>query len=168
MTTDTTTRPTEIEEVRTLPSGRRVRLRMPHLYRLLASVRGIPNPKLAAVLKLLAGEGNLEATNELQRLTSVTQMMRGLYEVAELCLVEPKLRLDLKEGETPGPGEIGPDELPIADAEVIYYGFFRRGPGAGFGPGTGAPNAQPAPDAGPDGDALSLSAEPAAGGGSDE
>ena len=128
-----------IDEDRTLPSGRVVTLRMPNMYKLMATSRGVPNPALAAVLKLLAGEGNSEASNELQRLQGMQSQVRGLYEVAKLCLVQPVLRLDLKDDELPGPGEIGPDDLPLADAEVIYFSFFRIGPRAGLGPRTDQP-----------------------------
>lgn len=163
MSTPSTTEPTArmILETRTLPSGREVVLKMPDLYRMLATTRGVPNPALASVLKLLAGEGNVEAANELERLKSMQAQIRGLYEIARLCLVSPKLRLDLAEGEEPDEGEIGPEELPLADAEVIYFGFFRLGPVRRAG--TRDADAGAAPNDRPAGAALPVSAEPAPG-----
>lgn len=147
-----------IEEIRKLPSGRTVSLRMPDLYRLLNTAKGIPNPALAAVLKLLSGEGNNgEVINELQRLQNQKAQIRGLYEIARLCLVSPVLRLDLEEGATLGEGEIGPDEIPMGDLEVIYFGFFRLGTRSGFGPATNNP--QPIENIGSDGESVSLSTE---------
>lgn len=128
----------------TLSQGREVKLTMPNLYQVLTG-KGVPNPALAAVLKLLHGEGLLEQTNELQRLQSARDNLRGLYEIAALCLTEPVLRL---EGEAQ-PGEIGPDDLSFNDVETIYYAFFRRGTTPRSpSPAAGEPgeSAEPAPD----------------------
>jgi hypothetical protein len=107
-----------------LPGCKRtVRLVMPNLYAVVSKVGGIPSPALAAVLKLLNGENLLQTPNEAQRMVNAAANIRGLYEIAALCLDEPKLVLD-------GPVSercLGPDEIPLGDLEVIYWRFFRAG-----------------------------------------
>ena len=106
-----------------LNGGRVVKLSMPNIYKLLTG-SGVPNPALAGILRLLDGEGALAAPSETQLLHGARDRLRGLMEIAALCLVEPKLRLD---GE-PGEGEIGPPDLAFGDYELIYYSFFRSDP----------------------------------------
>ena len=108
-----------------ISGNRTVRLRMPNLYSVLAKAGiGAPNPALASVIKLLEGAGALSAPNELQRLTYQMQHYRGLYEIAALCLIEPRLNLN----GPPGEGEIGPDDLAFNDLFDIYLNFFRSDP----------------------------------------
>lgn len=137
----------------TLPSGLVVTLKMPPFYQMLTTSRGVPNPAVAAVLALLAGEGHDEAVNEMERLKALKARMRGLYEVAAMCMVTPKVRLDLKDGEQPHEGEISPDDLGIADLEHIYFGFFRNG--AGFAARSRARRSRLAANTAPAGDDLS-------------
>lgn len=119
----------------TLSGGRQVQLAMPDMYTIMAGVRSgrAPNPGLAAVIRLLEGTGALESQGLLQRLAALAEYYQGLYEVAALCLVSPRLRLD---GGEAGADEITPRDLSFNDAQLIYYNFFRTDPPADRGPGS--------------------------------
>ncbi len=110
-----------------LHTGLTVKLQMPNMYALFAkSGSGIPNPAIASIYRLLEGSEALQAQGIMQRFSSLNEFYRGLYEIAALCLVTPKLRL---EG-TPGEGEIGPDDLCWNDLYRIYFQFFCSHPTA--------------------------------------
>lgn len=109
----------------TLSGGRVVSLAMPDMYTILATNGRAPNPGMGAVLRLLEGAGALEQQNLLQRLNGLAEYYRGLYEVAALCLVAPRLRLD---GGEAGSDEITPRDLAFNDVQQIYYSFFRTDP----------------------------------------
>lgn len=132
-----------IHTTMTLPSGRSVRLEMPNLYAILMQVGKVPSPQVAAVMKLLSDVGLLDdGINEAQRMENRRQHLIGLYHVAELCLVEPRLKLK----EEPAEGEIGPADLSFRDVEVIYYDFFRGiHPLGPADPGTGDSGGAPGP-----------------------
>lgn len=99
----------------TLPgSGNIARLRKPSLTALAGTSNGVPNPLSSEVLRLMAAPP--PKTDE-ERLTNVKRNSRAMVEVARLCLVEPKLKID---GE-PGEGEIGPGDLANMDYSFIYY-----------------------------------------------
>ncbi len=116
-----------IRDERVLPgSGMAVVLAMPDLYSAILTAGTLPNPLLASILKLIEASGaELASTGEAQRLRASMDHIRGLYGIAQLCLETPKLRLDLKPGETPGEGEIAPADLTLNDLEHIYWRFFR-------------------------------------------
>lgn len=111
----------------TLPSGIVAELQMPDLYGALASVGRVPNPLLAPALDLLVRDkaytppGAPDPDVYLRKI----QEIRGMYAVAALCLVSPKLRLDLRDGERPKDGEIAPADLSYDDVETIYWSWFR-------------------------------------------
>ena len=113
-----------LRDTLTLSGGRRVNVVMPDLYALLATVGHVPSPAVAAVIRLLDLSGSLDAPNELQQLTYKIQQVRGMYELAALCIETP--RLVLKDAER-GAGELGPTDLTYDDLWKIY-GFFRQGP----------------------------------------
>lgn len=107
-----------------LPSGREVRVQMPDLYAILASVGGIPSQLIIDAVNLLTAERVYKpapVNAEASALTRQIVYLRGVYAICSLCLVEPRLVLD---GE-PGEGEIGIADLTWGDAEVVYFGFFR-------------------------------------------
>lgn len=116
-----------IRDERILPgSGMAVALTMPDLYSALLTAGTLPNPLLASILKLIEASGeDVAKLGEAQRLRASMDHIRGLYGIAQLCLESPKLRLDLKPGELPGEGEIGPADLTLNDLEHIYWRFFR-------------------------------------------
>lgn len=99
-----------------------VKLAAPNMYAIFAKAGGggAPNPALASIYQLLEGSEALQSMDLLQKYSALNAHYRGLYEIAALCLVEPKMRL---EG-TPGEGEIGPDDLCWNDLFAIYYRFF--------------------------------------------
>lgn len=98
-------------------------LQMPSLYHLILQASGVPDPRLAAVLKLLDGENPFKPLTDKERGAQLAANARGLYEVAALCMVQPKLILDRA---PTGADEIGPADLPFGDLEVVYYNFFRN------------------------------------------
>jgi len=107
-------------ETITFSDGTQGLLEMPDLYAVLAEVGTIPSPEIAAVLRLLEGTGALEQQNQLQRLTGQKEYWMGLYEIARLCLSEPRLILKGKAG----PGEITARDLSLNDVQGIYWQFF--------------------------------------------
>lgn len=107
-----------------LNDGRTGILEMPDLYALLCSVGTVPDPGIAAVLRLLEGTGALEQQSLIQRLQGQKEFWVGLYKLASLCLVEPKLRLDVSEDAPLRPGELTPKDLTLNQVQAIYYSFF--------------------------------------------
>ena len=107
-------------ETITFSNGTMGTLEMPDFYTYLAEVGMPPSPEVAAVLRLLEGTGALEQQNLFQRLQGQREYWMGLYEIARLCLIEPKLVLK----GTPGRGEIGPRDLSLNDVQGIYWQFF--------------------------------------------
>lgn len=105
-------------------SGLNVELTMPNLFAVLAKSGTLPNPALASVIKLLDGAGLLEQSGEMQKIQQSRENLRGLYEIAAMCLARPVLRLEgvIQEG------EIGPEDLAFDDLFDIYYRFFRASP----------------------------------------
>lgn len=107
-------------DTRILPgSGRTVQLQMPDLYSALAaSAGGIPNPLLHPIIRLI---DSLRPDNMTEALVKSRDNIIALYNLASLCLVEPKLILT----GTPGEGEIGPGALRFDDVQWIYWSYFR-------------------------------------------
>jgi hypothetical protein len=122
-----------LQDTYTLPSGRRVTLAMPDLYAILATVGRVPSQQIVDVLNLLQAEGALDADPATNRFLLKRNEVRGMYAIAALCLIEPKLCLD---GE-PKDGALTPSDLSYSDVEVIYWGFFR---------GARAPQSDASPD----------------------
>lgn len=107
-----------------LNDGRIGVLEMPDLYALLCSVGTVPDPSIAAVLRLLEGTGALEQQDLIKRLHGQKEFWKGLYELAALCLKEPKLRLDVSDAAPLLPGELTPRDLTLNQVQGIYYQFF--------------------------------------------
>lgn len=105
-------------DTRILPgSGRVVQLQMPDLYGALSAGQ-IPNPLLGPILLLIESTQPSDATRELIR---ARDNVMALYNLASLCLVEPRLIL---KGE-PGEGEIGVRDLRFDDVQWLYWSYFR-------------------------------------------
>lgn len=136
-----------------LNGGRTGILEMPDLYALLCSVGTIPDPSIAAVLRLLEGTGALEQQNLIQRLQGQKEFYLGLYKLASLCLVEPKLRLDVTPEAPLLDGEISPRDLTFNQVQSIYYQFFLGGRAAIGAPKSNDPGG--ATPAAPAGDGIS-------------
>lgn len=96
-------------------SGNVARLVRPPLASMVLTNHGAPNPLSRDVQRLLSGTA--PPKDEQERWKNYQQNMRGMQELAALCLVEPRLRLD---GE-PQDGEIGPDDLTDLDYTFITY-----------------------------------------------
>lgn len=107
-------------DTRILPgSGRTVQLQMPDLYSALAaSAGGIPNPLLQPIIRLIDSS---ESGNMTDALIKSRDNIIALYNLASLCLVEPKLVLT----GTPGEGEIGIRDLRFDDLQWLYWSYFR-------------------------------------------
>lgn len=105
----------EGELIRLPGSGNIARLIRPPLASMVLSSNGVPNPLSRDVQRLLAGTA--PPKDEAARWTNYQANMRGMQELAALCFVEPKLRLD----GPPGEGEIGPDDLTDLDYTFIVY-----------------------------------------------
>ena len=75
----------------------------------------MPNPLSRNVQRLLAGTA--PPKDEQERWANYQANMRGMQEIAKLCLVEPKLNLD----GPPQEGEIGPEDLTDLDYTFIMY-----------------------------------------------
>jgi len=140
-----------IEETYILPSGRAVKLRMPDLYAILASVGRVPSQQMIDVLNLLQAEGSLKKDEaDEDRYLRKRNELRGMYAIAALCMVEPVLSLDAN----PPAGAWTPADTTYADLEVIYWSFF-RGWRKEVAPGLiDAPHAEWAADTARDGDDL--------------
>lgn len=116
-------------DVMRLPSGIVVKLTMPNMYAILATVGTIPNPMIAAVLDLLVKDNAFSTTlagGEAAPYVNKVEEIRGMYAITALCLVEPVLVLDRAPDEAAG--EIGPQHLNFQDVESVYWGFFRGRP----------------------------------------
>ena len=96
-------------------SGNVARLIRPPLASMVLTNHGAPNPLSRDVQRLLSGTP--PPKDEQERWKNYQQNMRGLQELAALCLAEPKLKLD----GPPGEGEIGPDDLTDLDYTFIWY-----------------------------------------------
>lgn len=103
------------ELIRLPGSGNVARLIRPPLASMVLSSNGVPNPLSRNVQKLLSGTP--PPKDDAARWENYQANMRGMQELAALCLVEPKLRLDAP----PGEGEIGPDDLTDLDYTFIVY-----------------------------------------------
>ena len=123
-----------LQDTYTLPSGRRVTLAMPDMYAILATVGRVPSQQMVDVLNLLQAEGALDSDPDMNRFLLKRNEVRGMYAIAALCMVEPKLSLDRE----PPAGALVPSDLSFADVEVIYWGSFR---------GARAPFSEPPADA---------------------
>jgi len=105
----------EGELIRLPGSGNVARLVRPPLAQMVLSSNGVPNPLSRDVQKLLAGAP--PPKDEAGRWANYQANTRGMQELAALCLVEPKLRLD----GPPQEGEIGPEDLTDYDYTFIVY-----------------------------------------------
>jgi hypothetical protein len=112
----------------TLSNGVVGHLEMPDLYAILAAVGTVPSPETARVLRLLEGTGALEQQNYGQQLAGQRDFWQGMYEVAALCMVEP--RLILRDTDRMGvpitrrPDDLSPRDLSLNEVQAIYYRFF--------------------------------------------
>lgn len=129
----------------TLPSGRVVEAEMPDLFSLLGQIGQIPDPITAAVIDLLTQEGALKRDSDPTKYRNKADQLRGMYGVAALCLVRP--RLDLKTERGDGVEVLGRRDLPFGDLETLYYSFFRQGDGAATLEASAAADAGGAPGA---------------------
>jgi hypothetical protein len=99
-------------------------VQMPDLYQILATVDAVPNQLMIDVLNLLEREGaELPTLDPALKFLRLRNKTRGIYALASLILVKPRLVLD----RPPGEGEIGPSQLSWGDVEGLYYGFFLEG-----------------------------------------
>jgi len=105
----------EGELIRLPGCGQVARLVRPPMSKLVLTSNGVPNPLSRNVQKLLSGAPPPKDENA--RWENYQQNMRGMQEVAALCLAEPRLRLD----GTPEEGEIGPDDLTDMDYTFLLY-----------------------------------------------
>lgn len=112
----------------TLANGVEARLEMPDLYAILSRVGHVPSPEVARVLQLLEGTGALEQQNIGQKLVGQSNFWAGMYEIAALCMVEPRLMLrDTDQMGQPvekRPGDLSPRDVSLNDVQGIYYRFF--------------------------------------------
>jgi hypothetical protein len=108
-----------------LPSGRVVKLAMPPLYSILATVGGVPSQIIMDALAILTAEGvhRPKPIGGDDLMARQIRYVRGLYAIAALCLVSPTLVLDREPD--PAANEIGQADLTWADVEAVYYGYFR-------------------------------------------
>lgn len=106
----------EAGELIKLPGcGNVARLIRPALGKLALTNGGVPNPLSRNVQRLLSGAAPPRDENE--RWANYQTNTRAMQEIAQLCLVEPKLRLD----GPPQEGEIGPEDLTDLDYTWLYY-----------------------------------------------
>jgi hypothetical protein len=105
----------EGELIRLPGSGNVARLIRPPLASMALSSNGVPNPLSRDVQRLLAGTA--PPKDEDARWRNYQANMRGMQEIAQLCLKEPILRLD----GPPQEGEIGPDDLTDLDYTFLVY-----------------------------------------------
>lgn len=99
-------------------------VRMPDLFQILATVDAVPSQIMIDVLNLLDQEGaELPTVDPAQKFLRKRNKIRGMYSLASLILVSPRLILD----RAPGDGEIGPDQLSWGDLEGLFYGYFWQG-----------------------------------------
>jgi len=105
----------EGELIRLPGSGNVARLVRPPLAQMVLSSNGASNPLSRHVQKLLAGTA--PPKDEETRWANYQANTRGMQELAALCLLEPKLRLD----GPPGENEIGPEDLTDLDYTFIVY-----------------------------------------------
>jgi hypothetical protein len=145
----------------TLASGVTAKLEMPDLYAILSRVGHVPAPEVARVLQLLEGTGALEQQNIGQKMVGQANYWAGMYEVAALCMVEP--RLVLRDTDQMGqpverlPDDLTPRDVSLNDVQGIYYRFFLGAPAQIGHPKSDNPAG--AARAAPDGDGLREAAE---------
>lgn len=105
----------EGELIRLPGCGHVARLVRPPMSKLVLTSNGVPNPLSRNVQKLISGTP--PPKDEQTRWENYQANMRGMQEVAALCMVEPRLRLD----GAPEDGEIGADDLTDLDYTFILY-----------------------------------------------
>lgn len=99
-------------------------VQMPDLYQILATVDAVPSQVMIDVLNLLDQEGaELPTLDPALKFLRKRNKLRGMYSLASLILVRPRLVLD----RAPGEGEIGPSQLSWGDLEGLFYGYFWQG-----------------------------------------
>src|SRR5215470_5350014 len=81
----------EGELIRLPGCGHVARLRRPNLTVLAATTNGVPNPLTPSIMHLLSSP---PALDNAARIENVKRNSRAYLEVAVLCLVEPRLRLE--------------------------------------------------------------------------
>lgn len=101
-------------------SGRTVALVLPDFYQLLLS-SDVPNPISDAIVQELTGAGVVERPTPDEQLKNARRAWRGMYELAALCLTEPRLVLDGAGGD----GTITPADLPLSDVQWICTQFVK-------------------------------------------
>jgi hypothetical protein len=96
-------------------SGMEVTISMPNLYQLVASHTKSANPMTARIIELLEGYGLIGPSTAAQRAQLAQDTLLGAMELASLCLVKPKLRLDATSERPLLDGEVGPEAFAYND-----------------------------------------------------
>lgn len=112
-----------ISKKHTLASGRVVTLAMPDLYKLVATDAEIPSNCLTDILDLVTYGAMISGTgNDKKRLEENRRFIMSLFQVAALCIQEPKLVLMGAASE----GDLTPSDLVPRDLRDIAD-FFQTG-----------------------------------------
>jgi len=110
--------PPPFEDV--LPSGLRVKWRMPDPFALIAFDGVIPDPTTAAVIQLLSEEKSRTPDSDPRKLRYDAQGIRGLYGLAAAMLEEPRLDVTREYGSN---GTLGRREIGYMDICSLYWTF---------------------------------------------
>ena len=112
-----------ITKQHTLASGRTVTLTMPNLFELAATDVDIPNQALTDIVDLVVYGAMVSGTgNDKKRLDENKRFLRSQFQLAALCITEPKLILM---GEATD-GNLAPTDLVPRDLRDIAE-FFQTG-----------------------------------------
>lgn len=112
--------------VLTLATGISVRLRRPTLYAMLATVGSVPSQMMIDVLNLLEEDGTIfDLLPPEVKFLRIRNKFRGMYALAAALIELPRLVLA---PETPNreAGEIGEEDISLAEVEWIYHSYFRH------------------------------------------
>lgn len=110
-----------------LSRGRWAEVQMPDLYEILGAVDAVPSQIMIDVLNLLDKEGAelpVGLSEPQLKFLRKRNRVRGLYSLASLILVKPRLVLEKRPLIE---GEIGPADLSYGDVEGLYYAYFLAG-----------------------------------------
>lgn len=120
LATDIPLAPPARTDRRGLPSGMVVELAMPDLFAVLGAVHAIPDALTAQVIRLLKDEGSYTPERDPRKFKLDAEYLRGMYAIASLCLVSPRLNINQEYGD----GEtLGRRDLPWEDVRAIYAWF---------------------------------------------
>jgi hypothetical protein len=121
--------PTAFEDV--LPSGIKVKWRMPDPFRLIAFDTVIPDPTTQAVIRLLNEEKQATSEADPRKFRYDAQSIRGMYATVSAMLEEPKLDVSIEYGAN---GTLGRREIGIMDVAALYIQFRIATRGSPFEP----------------------------------